>query len=484
VRFSILPLTGSEAQGKQLVYRFYNLAEKVEPQRQPDGYLMIELHDVPGVEDEELMPPAAAIRARVDFSYRGEDQPANETKEQYWKGIDKEWNDVLERFISKKAALKSDLSHAVSANDSPDVKLRKIYARVQQIRNLSIEGEKTRKEEQHENLKENSSVEDVLKRGHGDELEINMLFVGLARAAGFDATQVYVAPAYLNPFTPQSQEADQLDADIVWVKAGGQEYYLDPGARYFPFGLLPWYKADVQGIRLRKDGPEFITTPAQKSTDAALVRDCELRLNDAGDASGKLRVDFIGQFGSLRREQNRDEDETGRKKELADEIRGWLPAGAGFEVTAISNWEDPREPLRVEGTLTILGATSTVGRRMLVPLTLFHATETGAFKSSKRVNDVYFPFPFEEIDNIKYEAPGGYKIESVPAIPKIDLKAVVYEVSTLQQSNGVEVKRHLSVLGTTYPVKYYQPLRSFFNKVKASDETQFVLQRSESAKVN
>ncbi len=72
----------------------------------------------------------------------------------------------------------------------------------------------------------------------------------------------------------------------------------------------------------------------------------------------------------------------------------------------------------------------------------------------------------------------------MPAIPKIDLKAVTYEVSATQQNNLVETKRHLTEQGVNYPVKYYESLRSFFNKVKANDETQFVLAGSASAKSN
>ncbi len=65
-----------------------------------------------------------------------------------------------------------------------EVKLRKIYARVQQIRNLNLEDSKMKQENKDENLKPNSNVEDVLKHGYAYGTEINYLFVGLARAAG------------------------------------------------------------------------------------------------------------------------------------------------------------------------------------------------------------------------------------------------------------------------------------------------------------
>ncbi len=217
---------------------------------------------------------------------------------------------------------------------------------------------------------------------------------------------------------PQGRDASQLSDDLTWVRAGNQEYFADPGARYFPFGLLPWIENGVQGIRLRKDGPEFTNTPDEKSTDAVLVRNCDLELDENGDATGKLQVDFVGEHAALRRAQNRDEDEAGRKKELADDIRGWLPGGSTFEGTAVSNWDDTSQPLRVEGTVKIPGIGTAAGHRMLVPMTIFHSAQADAFKSSKRVNDVNFSFPFEETDNVKSTPPPDTRLSRCPPSPR------------------------------------------------------------------
>lgn len=484
VKFSIRPLTGTHAEGLQLEYRQYHLPEKTTLQQSPDGYYFVELHDVVGVEEEPFMPPAGMVRARFEFFYKGQDEPANETQEQYWKRIDKKWNGNLEKFIDKKGALQAQVSRIVSSSDSPEAKLRKLYAGALQIRNLNFEDEKSKKEEKSESLKANANVEDVLSHGYGGERDINMLFIGLARAAGFDASEVYVSPLSDAYFLPQAEDSSQLKADLVWVKAEGHEYFLDPGARYFPFGLLPWTEAGANGIRLRKDGPEFVITPDQKSSDAELVRNCDLTLNENGDGTGTLQVDFTAQQGAIRREQNRDEDEAGRKKQLGDEIRGWLPDGSQFEATTISNWDDVSQPVHVEGTVKIPGVGTAAGHRMLVPLSVFRDARNKSFKASKRVNDIVFPYPFQETDDVKYHAPSGYGIESVPTIPKIDLKAVIYEALATHQDNVVETKRRLTIASVDFPVKYYDAVRSFFSQVKSNDETQFVLQASASAKGN
>jgi hypothetical protein len=126
---------------------------------------------------------------------------------------------------------------------------------------------------------------------------------------------------------------------------------------------------------------------------------------------------------------------------------------------------------------------SPVGRRLLIPATVFLAPQNKAFQTAVRHNSVYFRYPNEEIDDVKFQAPAGYKIETVPALKEIKPgTAVSYEISASQQGSQAEVKRRLVINGLLFPVQYYASLRSFFNTVKSNDEEQIVLQNSESAK--
>src|ERR1700683_5197098 len=139
------------------------------------------------------MPPEKTLKARVEFFYPDRSAANNETVQQYWERTGKAMGGYVEDYVNKKGALAGEISNLVSPSDPPDAKLQKIYVRVQQIRNLSMEESKSEKEEKHENLKPNMNVEDVLKRGYGTGRQINYLFIGLARAAGFESNAVFVA---------------------------------------------------------------------------------------------------------------------------------------------------------------------------------------------------------------------------------------------------------------------------------------------------
>jgi Domain of Unknown Function with PDB structure (DUF3858)/Domain of Unknown Function with PDB structure (DUF3857) len=442
------------------------------------------VRNIHAVVEEPLMPPKGVMESYVEWYYEDPGEPLQETTEHFWNREGKTLNDDMEQFIGKEDRLKQEVAQVVGANDSSEVKLRKIYVRAQQIRNLDDEAPRTEKEQKAENLKENSDAADVLNHGYGHDREINILFVGLARSAGFEATEVYITPRNDTFFFPALKYAGQLSDDIVWVRADGKEYFVDPASHAFPFGLLPWFETGAGGIRVTKQGGDMVTTPETVSSDAMLMRHADLDISEDGAGAGKIEVDFMGQEGALLRQEKRNEDETGRKKDLEDEITSWLPAGASFELTAIANWGDTAAPLHVEGTVKVPAFGSAIGRRVIVPVVLFQAEQVKLFAPEKRVNPIYLHFPYEEMDEVNIHTPSGYKIETLPSGQNINKEAVSYEISTSQQTDAVQMKRHLIVKGVMYSKDSYPAFRAFFGQVQTNDNAQIVFHGGESAKSN
>jgi len=482
--FTYTPYTGYGSNLRPM-YSTYMLPADAALKEQVNGSYTMVARDIAGVEEEPLMPPEKTIEARVEFYYQNpEFPPATDETSHYWGFWAKRWDGEVDHFIDKKNTLNGELAKLVGPQDSPEVKLRKIYAGVLQIRNLSMEDYKSAKESKNESLKENNNVEDVLNRGYAYGYQINYLLIGLARAAGLDAAAVRVAPRNVELFIPKRNEVSELRAQIVWVHAGSQDYYLDPASRYYPFGLIPWYETGTSGIKADKRAAAIINTPEPPSSDAALVRNADLQVSADGSISGVVQVDFTGQRGAQLREDKRKEDETGRSKDLEDQIRAWMPAGSEFSVTKIANWDDIEQPVHVEGSLKIPGFATSAAQRLLMPVELFQMQQSREFASEKRTNFVYFQYPYEEIDDIKVHLPAGYKVESVPPSHNTDLKAVACDISAETQGSTIEIKRHLSVRGLIFTKDEYPTLRRFFGMVKANDNSQMVLQNATSAKNN
>ncbi len=481
--FTYIPYTGYGAEGLRPRCRFHNLPNDTLPKEQIDGSYKMDVQNVPALQEEALMPPEGAIAATVEFYYEEPDEPSElDPTDKFWNHSAKKWNGDLEHFIDKKHALEAEAANIGGAGDAPEARLRKIYARVLQLRNLSMEDYRSQKENKAENLKPPSNAEEALKRGYADGRQINYLFVGLARAAGFEAAELFVQPRNIAVyFNPNEKEANRVRDDIVWVHAGTQDYYLDPGARYFPFGVLPWYETDAGGIKVTKRGGEVVTSEHAKSADATVVRHTDLTVSPDGSIAGTIQVDFTGEEGGLLRLNARKEDETGRTKNVEDRIKGWLPLGSDFQITKIADWDDAEKPVHVEGKLNVPTFAKGALRRLLMPLEVFQGEQSSQFAPTNRVNLIYFHYPYQEIDDLRLHLPSGFQVETLPQAQKIDLGAATYEISAAGAGDGVEVKRHLSLNGFMFSKDAYPTLRAFFGAVKRNDNAQMVLQNNASA---
>jgi len=200
----------------------------------PDHVFRMDVENIPGFEVEDFMPPPNEMKGRVDFIY--EEQYFERDPDLYWRHVDKDWYDWLEGFVGKRKPMEEAVARIVSPNDPPELKLRKIYDRVQQMRNTSYEIEKTAQEEKRDKEKLAQTVEDVWKRGYGNGKILTWLYLGLIRAAGFEAYGVWVSSRSEYFFNPTTMESAKLNANVVLVKLNGKYLYLDPGAAFTPFG--------------------------------------------------------------------------------------------------------------------------------------------------------------------------------------------------------------------------------------------------------
>lgn len=480
-QFSIKPDDADYA--LPLLWRGYLLPPSVKIQKQGTLYTL-EIHDLPGVQQEPLMPRVAALEARVGFFYRDANEPDFKTAAEYWKWIGKKWNTQVDHFVDKRKQLTAEVERDVSPGDSSEVKLQKLYDRALKISNLDFQDAKSAKEEKQEQIKPNNNVEDVLNHGYGHSLDINFLFIGLARAAGFEAADVRVAPRSGLFFYPGREAASDLSAELVWVRAGTKEYYLDPSARYYSFGVLPWYESAANGLRVSKDGGEWILTPPSVAASSTIVRHVDVSLSPDMSLAGTFKIDFTGQEAATRRYDDRDEDDAGRKKVLANEVKGWLPAGSTIEVTSIADWDDVEKPVHIEGTLKIPGYASGAMQSMLMPVEIFQTNEVGYFRSEKRVNEVDFDYPYERVDDLIMHAPPGYTVPALPAAQKINPGPISYELSASRLPDGIEVKRELIITGIRYPKQSYFGLRNFFSIARTDDNARVLFQNAASARNN
>jgi hypothetical protein len=458
--------------GRSFYTRVSQLPEEARPVRQKDDTYRMELQNIAALLHEELMPPEDMLRGRIEFFYRSSNMLGTD---KFWKETGKKWNDDLDKFADgHKDEIQHEVTGVIAAGDTDQVKLQKLYDRAQKIRNLGYEPEKTEQEKEREKLKVNNNAGDVLKNGYATTREVNFFFVALARAAGFNATEVYVSPRNHQFFNPEAQETRQLTADVVDVRLVSGDLYLDPACAGCPYGLLPWYETKAPGLRPDHDGGEMVSTSAPKPEDAVMARHADLQITSDG-LQGTLTVDYTGIWAIEMRDSAWHQDETGREKMFTDDISNGLPPGSHFKLTSMSGWDHSSGTIRVQGDVEIAGALVPAGHRLLLTTAVLHAGQPAILQPSERTYPIYYQFPFKLHDEVVLHIPPEFRVNSLPNSVRMPAGAANYELGVHPESNGILLTRDLSVSDFLFSVKAYPALRSFYAKAHQDDEQQIVL---------
>jgi hypothetical protein len=439
------------------------------------GVVRLETRDVAAFVEEEFMPPETEVKFRVDFIYDVDFKSSTAEEAGYWRDFGKRLHRRVNEFLGSDRVLDRAVAAIVVPEDSPETKLRKLYAHVQQIRNTSYERSKTEQEEQRQRTLEARKVGDVLNRGYGDAYELTWLFLGLARAAGFEADPIVVATRDRYFFDKRLMNGRQLNSNLVVVKLGGRELFLEPGTPFNPYGMLPWYQTAVSGFRPAKDGGSWVNTPQVPAAESRVERNVSVKLTPAGSLEGKLTVTYTGLEASWRRLSQRHEDDAARAEFLENDVERDIPVGVDLTLKNAPVWSASDVPLVAEFDFQVNGWATRAGKRLLVPVGLFGNGEKHTFEHGARVHPLYFRFMSKHVDDITISLPEGWQASSIPKPRSADLRISQFNMTTEGGQTSLHLRRDLTLGFLVVDVKFYSSVRAFFQTVRAADEDQVVV---------
>ena len=458
--------------GERISHVMLNMQDVREKLRESGGDTGLELTNVPPFESEAFMPPENNFKPTVIF-FTGRVGKVDVDKE--WLDIGQRYYDEYERYMAGDRGVKEAALKAIGSETEPGMKLRKIYERVQQLRNLSFERFRTPEERKAEHIQRNNNAGDVLAHGYGTFRDLTLLFVAMARSAGIDASPVMVPDRRRRFFIRDWTSQRQIDSIIAAVKLNGTDMYLDPGTRFCPYGFVRWNHTMIDALKLDRKGGTFIKAPSMSYDKSVTGRIANVTLSEDGTLKGNIVLEFKGAEALEHRLDAIDRDEAGRKKDLEDELKQWLPTGAVVKMAAAQGWEDSNASLMARFDVEVPSYATLAGKRLLIPAFLFQSKENRAFAHAQRKYPLYFPYPFTEFDAVTIKVPLGFTPESIPAAQDAKLGYARYQ--NVSNFDGVQLvsRRQLAFNGLFFDVDKYSELKSFFGKVQTGDEQQAVL---------
>jgi hypothetical protein len=447
-----------------------------EVQRLSDGRLLFEIDDVQAFEEEEYAYPEENLKGTMNLYY----EVGFFSPQSYWRGVANSLGKEYDSFIGAKKSkvIDAEVSRLLTPKGSDEASLRKLYVRAQQIRAMDYENSKTGKELKQEHLGENKNAEQVLQHGYGYGDDINLLFIAMARSAGFEANPLLLSSRRHAFFTEGFPNQHQLNSLVAMVIAGGKSYILDPQSPYCPFELLPWSLTDAGGMLASFTKPGRMTTPMPESNQAVLRTVGNLKLNEEGTLRGRLTASYEGQEALAERQWAIGEDDVKRREHLEAAMKSKLRMEATVKLLSVDGWEKTGEPLKIEYEIEVPGYATPAGQRFVFSLGVLHVMDKNPFSSPRRTHEVYFEFPSESYEEIAIELPPGIQVEGLPVNDKVDAGAVTYQLVAKSDGSVLRITRSRRIGVFSVSVREYQNLRKYFENVLTEDSRQVTIRKA------
>jgi hypothetical protein len=135
--------------GYQVAAIYSHMPNNIKPVQKGGGY-ELDVDNMAAFESEGYMPPEEDLKPQMRFFYVS---PASSAPDKFWQDAGRQWNEEAERFIGNRKEISQAAAQALGNETDPEQKHRKLYARAQQIRNLTYERERTVEEQKREKLK-------------------------------------------------------------------------------------------------------------------------------------------------------------------------------------------------------------------------------------------------------------------------------------------------------------------------------------------
>ena len=468
VTFFIKPLGSSNSAYPTMRYMPFGCApEHAEATR--DGYDVIKVKNVPAFHEEPYSPPEYSAKQWILIYY---EENSNSGKDKYWSALGRDRHREYSEQIKVNGEIKELAAQITAGAATNDAKLNKLltYCRTQ-IKDVRGDVITTA---ELDKAKVNKSTIDTLRRKEGDHGDIQLAFLALAQAAGFEARRVDLSDRATFIFGPAMQSAFFLNAFDIAVKVGETWKFFDVTNNAVPGGQLRWEEQGVYALITDPKEPEMVRTPMLSAKESARNRLAEFTLSDEGVLEGDVREILFGNNASVWREENRHTNDTQREEVLRGEIKQRF---SDFELSNVKFTAnaDPSMAVGINYHLIVRNYAQRTGKRLFVQPNYFAMGFQSRFPEATRHNNIYFEYPWSEVDSVDLTVPAGFELDHADAPAGINIPPTVSYVVRIgfDKARGlIEYRRQFNFGDKDlliFDAKIYPNLKKVFDNLHDAD---------------
>lgn len=379
--------------------------------KESGGYYSTTMTNVPALIEEPRMPSEFEVIPWV-LIYYDEDR-IGITADQYWRERGQQAFESHKEILRPTSEIRAAATSAIQGATDGQDRIRRIFEDVRKnIRDINDDGAGFTPQER-ENYKPNKSVGDTLKRKVGNWHDLSMLFCSMLTSVGFDARFANVSTKRDARFNKSLTNDYFIRTEIVAVQNGTDWSFHDFSSRHLPFGMISAYVEGESALISDERQPIWKTVPVADASRSNQKRIADVELNETGDISGTVTIEYTGHLAAYYRDFYDDESQPEREKYFDRFVKRQIGDSATATNIVFENLRDPEKPLLLKFAINAPAYADRTGKRLFLRPNFFKRNSEPLFPSATRRFDVLFDYAWSEDDLVNLTVPKGYQAEGL-----------------------------------------------------------------------
>ena len=435
--------------------------------------------DLPGIREEDNMPPWRAVAAQMIVSFL---PPGGSGKKGFenWAEMGRWEVGLVQGRRDLSLELKQKVSEVTASASTTLAKMQAIAAFVQKdIRYVAIElgigGWQPH------------PAQEIFAHRYGDCKDKATLMSAMLKEIGVDSYYLDInvhrgavtsgTPPHMYWFNheilgirlPDNVTDPSLMAIYNHPKLG-RILIFDPTSELTPLGQVPGPLQANYGLLVTEDGGDLIQVPQLSSSASGNRRTAKLKLSPDGTLSGDVTEFRRGDSAAYQRYELRA---AAKDADRIKPIESLLSPSLGtFKITSASvgNLNVHDQPFQYIYSFVAYKYAKNAGDLLLVrPRVIGNWSSDILEKKEPRKYPVEFEGPVENVDNYEIVVPEGYVVDDLPPPAEVDYSFASYHSKIEANGNVLTYTRTMKIKELSVPVDKLEQLKSFYRTI-ASDE--------------
>ncbi len=313
----------------------------------------------------------------------------------------------------------------------------------------------------------NTSPKELLETKTGNSTDLNILLTNWLNLAGIEASPVLLSTRAHGRIQTKYPKIDQFNYSVVYTETDGKEYLLDISDPVQPFGVIPIYCLNNQGLVVDAKEERWIALESGQVYQVENYYNVGYQEDDDQFFTSVNQI-YRGYGALTMRQQLRDQPDNVAGYQLSD-----------FKVL---NEQELKENLRMSYTQQSGGRHSGIeklGDYIYIETFPQSPVSENPFKATDRKHPIDYNFRRVYKQTLNIQIPEGYEVEELP-----DSQSFVLDGNTAQfvfQSQvtavSVQVVSLLRINRSLIAPEQYQQLRKLYQEMLVKHQEKIVLQK-------